>query len=147
MSWLGSYPLVALPIASQLNALLISALNMADPSEKHTFRICCPTHVHHVHKRIRMSQVVQEAIPQALAHVRSRYQPRYVEKLDRYASPSIDARAIVRFAFALHAHSLARAFDLQIPNRALRINGCESLRASVLSRCRLRIRHALSRLE
>ena len=44
-----------------------------------------------MNERIRMSQVVQEAIPQTLSHMRSRDQTRYIEQLNGYASPPVDA--------------------------------------------------------
>ena len=93
---------------------------------KRTFRVGRATHIDHMHERIRLSQVVQEAIPKALSHMRTRDQTRYIEELNGYASPPVDARAIVGLAPAFEANALAGAFNLQISYRTLRIDGCES---------------------
>ena len=60
----------------------------------------------------------------------SRYQPRYVEQLDRDGPSSLNAGAVIGFASAGEAEPLAGAFDLEVADGALGINRCEASSSS-----------------
>ena len=80
-----------------------------------------------MHQRIRMPQVVQELIPQPLAFVRARHQPRHIEQLDGDGPTPVDAAAVVGFAAAGEVGEAgARARDLQVADGALGVDGGEA---------------------
>ncbi len=57
-----------------------------------------------------------------------------IEELDRNRSPSIYAAAVIGFASVRQVESCASAVNLQIPNGALRVDGCETAGVSKQSR-------------
>jgi hypothetical protein len=65
--------------------------------------------------------------------VRARYQPSYVEKLDRDRPPPVDAGAIIRFASVGEIEARAGALDLEVADGALRIDCGEA--STGFSRC------------
>jgi hypothetical protein len=67
------------------------------------FRICGPAHVNDMHKRIGMSQIVEELISQSTALVCSRYQSRNIQQLDRDRALAVFAGTVVRFTLGLFA--------------------------------------------
>lgn len=75
-----------------------------------------------MHQRVRMSQIVKKLISQSFPFVRPRYKSSYVEKLDRYRPPTLDARAIVGLTAIGNVMSSTCALDLKVPNSPLRID-------------------------
>ena len=73
-----------------------------------------------------VAEVVEELVAQPLAEVRARHQARHVEQLDGHAAPAADARPVVRLAPRRQLKARARARNLQIANRALRVDGGEA---------------------
>lgn len=49
-----------------------------------------------------------------------------IEELDRYGAPAVDAGAVVGFAAVGDGGAGAGAFDLEVADGALRVDGCES---------------------
>jgi len=59
--------------------------------------IGCSTDINDVDESVGVSQIIQEAVSETLAHMRSRHQTSYVEQFDRYGAGSIVTHAIVWF--------------------------------------------------
>ena len=92
----------------------------------HTFSVRRPTHIHHMYKRVRMPQVVQELVPQPFTLVRPGHQARNIQQLDGHRARPVHARAVVGLAPVRHAVAGARAGDLEVADGALGVDGREA---------------------
>lgn len=124
----GSYPLVAFP---KYQVLSVSSPQERSMQQALTFRICSSAHVHHMNQGIRMTQIIQELIPQTASLVCSWNKTRDIQKFNGYRSPSFEAASVVWFALVRNVESLACAFYLKVTNGALRINRGETRRGGL----------------
>lgn len=91
-----------------------------------TFRICSPAHIHHMNESIRMTQIIQEFIPQSASLVCSWNKTRDIQKFNGNGSSSFVAASVIWFALVRNVKSLTCAFYLKVTNSALRVNRGET---------------------
>ena len=92
-----------------------------------TILIRRPRNVHNMHQRIRMPQVVQEPVPEALALVRARDQSCHIKQLDGDRALPVEARPVIRTAARLEGEACTSTWRAKVANRTVWGQGGEAV--------------------